>query len=63
MVNHAMNNETAKVTVVPYKTGTVNHATMNKMVNITDTVFVGHACAPIIHQQYRPRQIKNYTFG
>ena len=32
----------AKITVVPYKAGTVKHATINKIAKITDTVFVGH---------------------
>ena len=50
-----------KVTVTPYEDGTVNHATMDKMSKITETVFAGH-----VHQlsiSNTDEQIKNYTFG
>ena len=50
-----------KITVTPYKDGTVNHATMDKTSKITETVFVGY-----VHQlsiSNMDEQIKNYTFG
>ena len=37
-----MKNEMAKITVDLYKAGTVNHAMMNKLVKITDTIFAWH---------------------
>ena len=58
MVNHATKNEMAKITVGPYKAGTVNHATVNETAKITDTMFIWH-----VRCIYRQRQIKNYTFG
>ena len=30
----------AKITVAPYKAGTINHATMNKMAKNTDTTYI-----------------------
>ena len=36
MVNHAMKNETVEIMVAPYLAGTVNHATMDETVKITD---------------------------
>ena len=37
MVNHATNNEMAKITVAPYKAGTVNHAMNNETAkNVVD---------------------------
>ena len=35
-----MNDETAKVTVSPYKASMVNHATINNMVKITEAIFI-----------------------
>ena len=48
----------AKNTVAPCKAGMVDHAMMNEMVKITDTIFIWH-----VHCIYRGRQIKNYTLG
>ena len=42
MVSYATKNETAKITVDLYKSGTVNHATMNKLVKIADTIIAWH---------------------
>ena len=47
----------ASFTDVPYQAGMVNHATINEMVKITDTIFIWHVCCI-----QRRRQIKNYTF-
>ena len=58
MVNHAMINKTAKITVLP---GMVNHAMINKTAKVTDTMFV-LPCAPDTINNI-DRQIKNYTFG
>ena len=33
-----MKNETLEITVAPYLAGTVNHATMDEMANITDHI-------------------------
>ena len=54
---------TAKITVAPYRAGTVNHSMMNKTAKITDIVhvFVGR-----VHQlpiNNTDEDIKNYTFG
>ena len=38
--NHATNNETAKIMVTLYLAGTVNYAIMNKILKITDTIFI-----------------------
>ena len=54
MVSHAMNNETAKITVVLYLAGTVNRVTMNKTAKITDAVFVWHV-------QWAPSTIQTKT--
>ena len=32
----------AKITVTPYMAGTVNHATKNETVKITDTIYLAH---------------------
>ena len=42
MVKDATKNEFAKITVHLYKADTVKHATMNKLVKITDTIFAWH---------------------
>ena len=49
---------TVKIIVILYKAGTVNHATMNEMAKITETIFIWH-----VRCIYRWRQIKNYAFG
>ena len=36
MVNHAMENEMVEITVAPYQAGTVNHATIDETVKITE---------------------------
>ena len=55
MVNHVMNNETAKVTVTPYWADIVNHAMINKMGKNTDAMFVWHMICSVHHQQYKNR--------
>ena len=42
MLNHAMNNETAKIIVALYWAGVVNHTIMKKTIKITGIIFVWH---------------------
>ena len=53
-----MKNETAKITVTPYKAGTVNHATINETPKITDAV---HLACTLDTINNTDRQIMNYT--
>ena len=54
MVNHATNNEMAKIAVSPYKVGIINHSTKNEMVKIIGTIFIGHV-------QWAPSTIQTKT--
>ena len=52
ILSHKCQKYLASFTDIPYKAGTVNHATMNKMVKITDTIFVGHMSRTITSRVY-----------
>ena len=55
-----MANKIGETMATPYLAGMVNYAIRDETAKITDIILV---YIYLHHQQYRQRQIKNYTFG